>query len=339
MNNQKMSTIQYLLSVLTVLIALTFQTALGQNLDTIKFDNKQSILNDRAFFNFPTYATNIKRGVDIMSADPNGNEETRIVLDMGEMRLVFFAQELFVLGDNDLLNTITKQNEPGNFKTKILSDKDSLLSILSTPTAFDSTKNAIILNSLVVRTQDNTLFQINAYINPAGYKLKDQFIKLTEDVFSTLTKGTRVNNLGARQEKHGIFLTDKAFTFDLPANYSITVDQQYDFQVFKFHKYQTAADTNWIQFIIYSGFHPSSVYGDYGLSQSDAKKINGTFLGHKIDWLYFDMSKEGFYVKEQQIQSDQLPKDQIIHLALLSNQEQSIDEMTKIAESIKLVDQ
>lgn len=333
-----MTTKQLFFIGLTAISALIFQTASAQNLDTIKIDNKQSILNNRAFFNFPTYATNIKRGVNIMSADPNANEETRIVLDLGDMRLVFFAQELFALGDEDLLTTITEQNDQEKLKTKILANKDSLQSILSTPTNFDTTKNAILVNSLIVRTQDNTIFRISAYINPVAYKLKDQFQKLTENVFSTLIKGTRKNNRGTRQEKHTIFGSDKAFLFDLPTNYFITVDQQYDFQVFKLHKYQTYADTNWMQLIIYNGHHPSVVYKDYRLSESDGKKIDGTFLNKKIDWLFFNITQEGMYDKEQKISCDNIEKGTIVHIAMLSNQIKSIDDLTKIIESIKLTD-
>src|ERR1044072_5052279 len=93
---------------LITISVLILKTASGQHLDTIKINNKQSILNDRAFFTFPTYATNEQRNVDIMSADPNTNEETRIVHDIGKMRLVFFAQELFSFADEDLLATVTK---------------------------------------------------------------------------------------------------------------------------------------------------------------------------------------------------------------------------------------
>ncbi|HYV94852.1 MAG TPA: hypothetical protein VE978_23965 [Chitinophagales bacterium] len=329
---------QILFIGLTVISALSFHTSSGQNLDTIKIDNKQSILNDRAFFLFPTYAINAKRGVDIMSADPNANEETRIVLDIEEMRLVFFAQELYSIGDNNLFASVSKDNEKGNLKTKILTDKDSVQSILSTPTKFDSTKNAILVNSLLVRTQDNSIFRINAYINPGAYKLKDQFQKLTENVFSTLTKGTRTNKRTARQESLSILGGKKSFTFNIPADYCITTDQQYDFQVYKFHKYQNFSDTNWIQLIIYTGFYPSPVYKDYSLSESDGKKVEGKFLGKNISWLVFDISKEGFIDKEQKIPCNNIEKNLIVHVAMLSNQQKSIDDLTKIVEQIKLTE-
>ena len=312
-------------------------------MDTIKLDNKQSILNDRAFFNFPTYAytANIKRNLDIADPNESANEETRIVLDIGDMRLVFFAQELFALGDKDLLTTITKKKEQEKMITKILTDKDDLQSILSTPTKFDSAKDPILVNSLVVRTEDNTLFQINAFINPAAYKFKDQFLKLTENVFSSLTKGTRKNNLGARQEKLKIYQTNKAFTVDLPANYCTKVEQEYGFHAFRFIKYQTYADINWIELKIYYVQYPSITIlpDDTPLSKNDGREISGFFLNKTIDWLYFYLSEEGLFLKEQKISCDNIKKGLIVHIKMLSNQEKTIDDLTKIAESIKLTDE
>ncbi len=325
---------QFLTVLLTIFIAST--RLQGQILENIKLDNKLSILNDKVFFYFPTEAKNEKRGVDIMSADPNENEETRIVFDNGDMRLVFFAQELFALADSDLFNTISKRDEKTQSQTKVLTNKDSLLSILTTPTKFDSTKNAILVNSLVIKTSDNTLFRISAYINPSAYKLKDQYRKFTEKVFSTLTKGTRKVNRSARQEIREISGTKKSLIFDLPVNYCVTVDQQYDFQVFKFHRYQTFTDTDWIQVIIYNGHHPSLVYRDYGLSENDGEKTKGKFLDKNIDWLLFNITQQGFYDKEQKIICDNLEEGLIFHIAMLSNKKELIDDLTKIVETIKL---
>lgn len=324
-------------TIFLLIIFTVFTVLQGQTLENIKLDNKLSVLNDRAFFYFPTEAKNEMRGVDIMSADPNANEETRIVFDNGEMRLIFFAQELFILSDKELLDTITKQNESDQSKTKILTDKDSLQSILSTPTKFDTTQNVILVNSLIVKTQDNTIFRISAYVNSSAYKLIDQFQKLSESTFSTLSMGTRMNNRAARQEKLSIFGTDKNFAFSLPENYSITVDQQYDFQVFKFHKYHCISDTNWVQLIIYNGQHPSMVYRDYELSEKDGQKISGKFLDKKVDWLLFDISSKGFFDKEQKIICNNIEKGLIVHIAMLSNQQNALDDLTKIIETMQLI--
>jgi hypothetical protein len=320
------------ISLLTIIVSITI--TYGQTIDKIKLDNKQSILNDRAFFNFPTDAKNQMRGTDIMSADPNKNKETRIVLDIDTMRLVFFAQELFSISDNNFFNEVSKEKDKKGFQRKILTDKDQLLSILSTPTIFDSTQNAILMNSLLVKTQDNTIFRIDAYINPNAYKLKNDFIKLTEQVFQTLSKGTRVNNRKAREESYEIIGTKKHFKFTLPENYCITIDQKYDFQVFKFHKYSNYTDTNWVSLIMYAGNHPSYAFRQYGFDKNDAASVKGEFLDNDVEWLTFHSGSKGLFLKEQQIPSNNIEDGLIIHI--VSNSAVSVEELTRIVEGIKL---
>ena len=321
---------------LTILLSIFGQTTFGQNLKDIKLDNKQSILNDKAFFVFPTDAKNKARSADLMSTDYNINQETRIVLDIDKMKIVFFAQELFLFGNNNLLEEVTKEKNEENFKIKTLNNKDQLLSILSTPIAFDSTKNAILVNSLLVKTQDNSVFRIDAYINPDAYRVKNELVELTEQIFQTLMKGTRANNINARVETHNIFGTKKDFNFNLPENYCITIDQKYDFQVFKFHKYKNYSDTNWISMTVYTGNHPSYFFREYGFDQSSTKWVTNEFLGKKVDWLSFHNADKQIYLKEQQIPCDKISKGLIVHIAMLSNSDISIDELTKIVESIKL---
>src|SRR6185436_16735692 len=98
---------------------VTFQWAFSQ-LDTVKFNNPLPILNGKAVFTFPAGAQNVKRDVDIMSADHNANEETRIIYDLGNKRLVFFAEELFALGEDQLFEHVSKDYTNDPFTLKVL---------------------------------------------------------------------------------------------------------------------------------------------------------------------------------------------------------------------------
>jgi len=325
--------VAYLL--LTVLFVLFGIPAIAQDLKTIKLDNTLSILNDRAFFNFPDSAKNIARPVDIMSTDHNINKETRIVYDNGSKRLVFFAQELYTFGGDDLFELVSKEEDENTYLRKVLTKETNLLSILTTPTAFDSLNPGIFINSLMVKTQDNTLFRIDAYINPNAYSQKDDYIALTERVFSTMTIGKRTNPLKARKEKVSIFGTEKSFELNIPENYSITVDQKYDFQVIKFQKYVNFGDTNWIRLTIYTGHHPSFFNQDYGFdTYQEIQK--SAFLGKEVDWFYYENKAESIYLKEQKIPSDAIEKGLIVHVAMISNSPQSLADLTKIIEQIQL---
>ncbi|MCW3084793.1 MAG: hypothetical protein JWP12_2159 [Bacteroidetes bacterium] len=320
----------------SLLLLVCIQTVYGQNLKELKLDNKLSVLNDKAFFNFPAAAVNSARAADIMSADYNKNLETRIVLDEDKMKLVFFAQELFLIGDKNLFDDVSKEESKLNFQKKLLSDKDQLLSILCTPTVFDTAADAILINRLIVKTQDNTVFQIDAYINPEGFKLKNDFTDLSKRVFETLSKGTRIIDKSAREESQKILGTKKDFKFSLPENYFITVDQKYDFQVFHVHKYRAYNDTGFVSITIYVGNHPSYFYKEYDIDINTAKKVTGKFLNENVDWLNFYYAEENLYIREQQIPKDNLEKGLILHVAMLSNIETSIADLSKIVEAIKV---
>ncbi|MBO2007630.1 hypothetical protein [Hymenobacter negativus] len=321
-----------------MLLASTGLIAFAQEIATSPLDNKQSILNGRAFATFPSTALNSARPTDIMSADHNANLETRIMLDIQKMRLVFFAQELYALGDKkSVTQFVTEENQKSGAKITVLTDNGSLFSILSTPAAFDSTREAILVNSLLVRTNDNTVFRIAAYINPAAYDKREEFVKLTARVFETLTAGTRQNSRTAHTETLALANTKKKLKIVLPANYSVTSDQKYDFQVFLFHHYRNLGDEQRENLTIYAGSHPSYFFRNFKFERDEALIRKGNFLGKPVNWLHFANSGKNLYIKEQQVPSDNIAAGLILHVGMLGGSEDILDELTKIAAAIELV--
>jgi hypothetical protein len=324
-------------SLLLLLLSISGLVSSAQDIATSKLDNQQSILNGRAFATFPTAAINSARPSDIMSADHNINLETRLLLDIQKMRLVFFAQELYALGDKkSVTQFVTQDNVKTGSKTTVVTDNSSLFTILSTPIVFDSTKEAILVNSLLVRTTDNTVFRIAAYINPDAYNKRDEFIKLTARVFATLTAGARQNSRAAHTESLAIANTKKKFKIALPANYAVTADQKYDFQVFVFHHYRNLGDEQRENLTIYAGSHPSYFFRSFHFERDEAQLLKGTFLGKPINWLHFNNPEKHVYIKEQQIPSDNLAAGLVLHVGMLGSNDSTLDELTKIAAAIEL---
>jgi hypothetical protein len=317
-----------------LLLATSLSHAQNISISSLPLNNKQSILNDRAFFMFPEKAANIGRNANLMAADPNRNAETRIVFDTAGMRMVFFAQEIFSYSHEPLL-TVAAKDDRDDFKSRLLNNSDSLVSVLSTPLRFDTAQSAIIVNSLLVKTADDKLFRISAYITSASFNYKDQFQKLSERIFSTLEKGSRKLDTKARTETWPVYGDAKKLDVKLPEGYIITKDAKYDFEVLKFHKVTDISDTNMVSLIVYIGHHPSFFYPEQGFTASDAAKIKGTFLGKKTEWLYFKNAGQRLYIKEQQIPTNKLGEGVIIHVAMISNLPEAIEELTGIIESIK----
>ena len=320
------------------MLLLTFvQFSFGQSIKGLKLNNEQSILKDRIYLTFPDSAKNLARPVDIMSHDPNAEKETRIVFDNGKERLVFFAQELFVLANENLFETLKGENDENfEFEYSNITVASEVIAIQSIPTKWDDTKGGILINSLTVMTKDSSLIRVDAYINPEAYKdQKENYIELTKEVFKTIKNGTRLNNLEARTEKHQIFGTDKSFVFHLPKNSIIQVDQKYDFQVFRIKSYNKLGESSWQSVLIYTGHHPSYSYPDYGF-EDFTEEQKTMFLNKAVDWLYFENKEKAIYLKEQKIESDDIEKGLIVHIALTGSSSEIISNLTELIGKIEL---
>jgi hypothetical protein len=323
---------------LTILFSFLLLSAasFGQTMADLKLDNRQSILNDRIFLQFPANARNVARGADIMSADPNRDKETRIILDTGKHRLVFFARELLVSSRKESLLESIKKDDGDYLSSKQLLDRDSIMAVISTPRQFDSTENAILVNNLTVRTQDGLLLSIGAFINPDAFKNKDEYIKLAEKVFRTIARGTRKPVYGARTESFPILGGKKSLSVKIPHGYVVTKDAKYDFEVLHFTKIKDMADTSWQNLVLYMGHHPSYFHGEYEFNESDAEKTSGKFNGQQVEWLNFKNVEKQFYLKEQQIAGDDIEEGLIFHIAMLGDKPAAISDLTRMIETIKV---
>ncbi|MCX6320012.1 MAG: hypothetical protein NTW29_22220 [Bacteroidetes bacterium] len=331
---------QLVRSVFLAGLSLFFSASLSAQTpwaDTLPLSKSISILNKKLFLQFPATAVNSPRVADIMAADPNENKETRIISDNGKMRLVFFAQDLFSLGGNTLYEDISKQVEPDfDFTRRKIMDSASLLAVLSTPSLFDSSQNAILVNSLLVQSPDNTVTRIDAYINPDAWNEKEEYVRLTERIFNTLSKGTRSIVLNAHTETYKIPGTSKQFTFELPANYFVTLDEKYDFSVFKINKFKKLTDDQYTSLTIYTGHHPTFFHKEYGLTDSTALRVKASFLQQSYDWLLFNAEKDKFYLREQIIPASAIEAGLVFHVALLSNKKEIMEELNTITGKIKI---
>lgn len=322
---------------LTLLLSAFGILIYGQSLNGLQLNNELSILKDRVYLSFPDSAKNIARPTNIMSHDPNAEKETRILFNNGDERLVFFAQELFILANGTLLETLKSENDDYfEFEYSKIEDSHELIAIQSLPTKWDDTQEGILINSLTVMTKDSSLIRIDAYINPVAFKeQKENYIELSKSVFNSLKAGSRLNNLEARTETYKIFGTDKSFVFKLPKNSIIQIDQKYDFQVFRLISFGRLGDTSWQSISIYTGHHPSYFHPDYGFEAYSAKQKT-TFLNESSDWLYFENKETGVYLKEQIIECDFIEESLVVHIALSGSSSELIGQMTELIESIEL---
>jgi hypothetical protein len=168
--------------LLSVVFVFTFSSSYSQN-------NTISLLNDRFYCTFPDSAKNVARGTNIMAADPNGNIETRVIYDIGNKRIVFFAEELLIRTTDNLEKNLKLNISKDN--SYVISTKDNLDSTVCyrmIPQKFNDKSEAILINSIIIKNADNSLSKLSAYLNPNAFKDKSTFDKITEKVFSSFKK-------------------------------------------------------------------------------------------------------------------------------------------------------
>jgi len=300
----------------------------SQDLKKIPLNNKLQVLNGKAFFIFPHQAKNEARGTSIMAAPKNMETETRIICDFKEKRVVFFAQELFKIGTHSLFEEVSKgNNEILTYSRKILTNKDSIYSILSTPINPKEGESGMLVNKLIVKVQDGTLFEIMAYISPQAYPEKEKYMEFTENVFKTLSKGNRTINLKPRTENISLEMNHQ-YNIHLPANYSYTVDLTHDFKVTNFYKY-TDYNTKSSEITFYSGSYPSSFARKY---KKPGIPTKGFFLKQEIEWYLYENDQS---ILKEVIISYEDNTD--LHIAITTEDKTNLEELTKIVESIKFL--
>ncbi|MDQ2770107.1 MAG: hypothetical protein M3Y54_06365 [Bacteroidota bacterium] len=321
-----------------LLVAASGGRAAAQAQPEIALPNRLSLLNDRALASFPAAAVNSARATDIMSADRNANLETRIVLDEQPRRLVFFAQELFATGDKKTVVQFAEAEAAKiGAKTTVLADDGHLLTVLTTPLQPDSTQAAILVGSLLVKLPDNTVFRLAAYVNPAAYVRRSEYVALAARIFKSLQAGPRQLNRAAHAETLPVLGSPKKLRLQLPADYVVSVDQKYDFQVFIFHHYRPLDTPMHENLTVYVGRHPSYFFRSYGFERDEARLLKGEFLGQKVNWLHFANPAQAIYVQEQQLDGSALAPGLTLHVGMVGGSEAIIEELNRIAGGISVV--
>jgi hypothetical protein len=299
--------------------------------------NEISLLNGRFFCTFPDSAKNIARATDIMAADPNTNRETRVIFDIGDKRVVFFAEELYIKSVADLEKRLKEESTKDYpLAIKTIYDKDSAICISMTPSQFDNTQAAIYVKGVVVKNPDNTLSRLSVYFNPKAFADKPKFDKIVELVIASFRKGNRRLNLDARTETFAVLGTKTQMLVKLPKDYVVILDKKYDFEVYRVRKVTSYGEVDHADLNIYYGFHPSFFNTELDLSKFKEADTPGEFMFQKIHWMNFRDDSRQLILREQLFTDDDIQKDAQIHIGMISNNSKLIEEMTDIIKQLLL---
>lgn len=285
-----------------------------------------SLLADRFYLSFPAEARNETRSVDIMSAPPGEEQETRIVLDHGEERIVFFARELDALGTNDLADDWTRLLGRSGLACNAAPLEGNRAVLVYRPVDVAMEGEAIFLSGLVVQCTDGLLVNLQVYINPKAMERLVEQQSLVDRILATYRSGTRVIDLAPRT------VTFKEVELELPQGHYVTKDAAYDFVVYRIHRPRPLGSDVRSSITVYFGHHPSPFSRNLG-SGISTSQVPGDLFGRQVDWTSASDAENDILLLERIMELEGGYK---VHVAVTANEEIALEEMVKVASGMRL---
>ncbi len=301
-------------------------------INAVRLDTKIPVLNNKVSFVFPLGSHTITTYRTTRTGINYPDRETFVQCKIGSITMTFRIEERMTFGDKKLFEGIRTQK---GFITKVLTDKDGIYSELYVPIAHPRQQ----VGSLLVKMPDRTMFHVSAEISNEGYQFQDELSKLAEQVLKSLKVETRKTPLNEHTETWNIFETTKSFVATIPKNYGqdILEWKRNPSQTTTFQKYTDFGSKAWASVSIETGLKHNYEYRRWHYDSTQFKIKSIKFLGNNVDFMFFYKSKIGFQLAEAIIPRDDIKQGFKIHVSFITNEENSIKELIKLIESIKLV--
>jgi hypothetical protein len=298
------------------------------------------ILKDRVILFCPDGAVNVPRPHDILSTPPKDDQETRITYNRDQERLVIFAQEMNAFSTPRFLEDakgLYTAEERDDYAFRVATTTDKFKAILTTPLKTDSTQDAILIKTILIQTEDSTLIQIGAYINPSAYKELAFFRALSEKILLSAKGGKRKLQFHARKETLPVLGDISNLEIDCPENYIVLSEKGFDYNSYQVRKVKPFTTQVSGGMIVYTGLQPSPIAGVYKFEESGAKKITRTFLGKDTEWRCYADKSLNVYLQEVLYDAPECGKDMKILVSLLASDEKELDALIPLSEKLILL--
>lgn len=291
-----------------------------------------SMLNDRFSFTFPDSAKIEARQNNAGAA--NNTIETRVVYNSARQRIVFFAQDLFILGVDSLEKKILRESTKENPYTVDMKDNlDSTILYKMNFKKFNAPDGIYIMYALIIKNADNTLSRFTVYFNKEAFMNRPTNDSIVNDVFNSYMRGGRLLNLKARTETFSLLTTKSKLSLKIPNNYFVAIDKNKDRDVLTIKKMFSYDNQAFSEMIVYFGTEPNLLAKGMKIDSFKVVKPNDTNKYKNITWNnYFDKSKS-FYLREQVFGEALIKKGLKNHIAMMSNKESYIEELNLIVRS------
>lgn len=277
-----------------------------------------SLLSDRLSLRMPKGARVEARPHSIMAADQPNEQETRVMLDAGDERLVVMTYEVFARipqgkdPESVVRAAMEKDFDPPRPTLTPLPLADARTKAWAVvPAAMDKNREAILVLAAYVVHPDGFVQTLSFYVNPASAKGEgcsgqiraanaSNLPKATSDLpgctalaralASTIAPGPRRLDVAGGERKLQGQYNDDTFLAKVPPGTSVTTQKGPDFTV---HRVLFPADLGAQQptLGVYVGGHPSFQYNQVEAKVKPTQKP-GKALGQSVTWQVWQVNPE-----------------------------------------------
>ncbi|MGA1870954.1 MAG: hypothetical protein ACMUJM_20650 [bacterium] len=301
------------------------------------------LLDGRLSVSMPKGSKIEARHFNIMSAQKPAKEETRVVFEEDNKKLVLMAFETFLKANANFESTLKKEiqewakDEKGSFKIQ----KDQNGRYLIFPESFNTSDEAIFIQGLYIVNFDETVQWLAVYVNPYLFKNINKSKKLSNRIINSVKKGCNELDVREGKKKLSIYNDKNELLIEFPKGYVHTVQEGPDFLVHRIREITDFGSTGNIVGI-YVGGHPSFFHSKYDKEEIKIKKVKRTFLCKKIEWIQYTTNKNSNKIHIEAI----FPLTEIknyrtenywnLHIFLSTDSEKKLEKLFKIMNTARI---
>jgi len=320
-------------ALVAVGLILVGTSAFGKGLTKLAPTERLSLLAGRLSIQMPPKARIEARSRSIMAAAEPTAEETRVVVEAGNEKLVLMTYELFAQAGADFEAAAKKDlHRFGNpaptmaVEPLVLTNGGALRALSLTPASIDATKEAVLTLGLYVAQPDDTVQLLVFYFNPAAAKDAAGCAALAKKIAATVEAGktTLPTRGGPRPLSDGLTVT-------LPVGYIATQQEGPDFAVHRIRKLSPLGDDAPV-LGVYIGNHPAYHHTRLEGAPVKVQKRPGKLFGKPIAWDTWD--KDGVSTREA-IVALPAPSNLKIHVFFAGPSAAANDELERVAETLR----
>lgn len=288
------------------------------------------------------------RQVSIMAAQESAEEESRVVLEAGQEKLVLMAHELFALAGDDLENAVRAYvsdwsvDSDVEFEVKPVG-KPGFRMFGVTPSSLDTNDETVFTQGFFTGHTDGTTQYLAFYLNQEAAKDLEGCRALILQIADTIQIG-KLKELerDAGTRNLAPLFDEPRFQITVPHGYVATVQPGPDFVVRRIRKLVPLGRQS-PSIVIYCGGHPSFHYLRHPEAENEMEKVEAPLLNTSIEWVRWSVPAKDESTRSYNqeviigIGSEPGHPNLFVHISLSSDDTADLEELVQIIGSFKFV--